>query len=140
MADWTPKELAVINGSHFDSIGHERILKLELSHDDDPFLQAILADTAPVPVRVDWRNVPNRVSEVKSQRKCQASWAFAATGVLEGQQMERNLLKEPVSLSEQQIIDAACWRLHWWTNRYRLEDHRRIGRNRRRIRLCLQEM
>uniref|UniRef100_A0A6G1S9W2 Cathepsin L n=1 Tax=Aceria tosichella TaxID=561515 RepID=A0A6G1S9W2_9ACAR len=106
MADWTPEELAGINGSYFDSIGHERIRKLELSHDDDPFLQAILAEPAPVPVRVDWRSVPNRVSEVKAQRKCQGSWAFAATGVLEGQQMERNLLMEPVSLSEQQIIDC----------------------------------
>lgn len=60
------------------------------------------------PVEVDWRKVPGRVGPVKDQKGCGASWAFATTGVLEGQQAVRNISRHRViPLSEQQLIECS---------------------------------
>uniref|UniRef100_A0A6G1S8K2 Cathepsin L n=1 Tax=Aceria tosichella TaxID=561515 RepID=A0A6G1S8K2_9ACAR len=104
MADWTQEERASLKGLRYDPIEHER--RLEASR-NDPFLQAILDDPAPVPAEVDWRKVPNRVTEVKDQGQCGGCWAFASTGVLEGQQVVRNFTKTLVPLSEQDLIDCS---------------------------------
>lgn len=59
-----------------------------------------------LPKTVDWRKVPGRVSRVKSQGDCASSWAFAATGALEGQMIRRGL-KNLTALSEQDLIDCS---------------------------------
>jgi len=65
---------------------------------------ATLEPAAPLPDHVDWRNL-GLVTPVKAMGQCAASWAFSATGSLEGQHAKKtgNL----VSLSEQQIADCS---------------------------------
>ena len=61
------------------------------SPEEQAFLDAILADTSiEVPEALDWRETPGRVSEVKDQGRCGSCWAFASTGVLEGQETVRS--------------------------------------------------
>ena len=60
----------------------------------------------------DWRSVKGRVGwPPKSVGKCDASWAFATTGLLEGQQAALNITRGEnvvISLSEQQLIDCSA--------------------------------
>lgn len=75
---------------------------------DDEFIDQ--NDT--VPNYIDWRR-KGAVTSVKDQQKghCGACWAFAATGVLEGQYfLHHNITQSNqklVSLSEQNLIDCA---------------------------------
>ncbi len=53
---------------------------------------------------IDWRN-DGAVTPVKDQGTCGASWAFSATGALEGQHFSQT--RELVSLSAQNLIDCS---------------------------------
>uniref|UniRef100_W5KSA4 Cathepsin L.1 n=1 Tax=Astyanax mexicanus TaxID=7994 RepID=W5KSA4_ASTMX len=57
-----------------------------------------------LPCRVDWRE-KGYVTGVKMQRGCSSSWAFSATGALEGQWFKKT--RKLIWLSEQQLIDCA---------------------------------
>ncbi|KAG9268369.1 cathepsin L1-like [Astyanax mexicanus] len=57
-----------------------------------------------LPCRVDWRE-KGYVTGVKRQRGCSSSWAFSATGALEGQWFKKT--RKLIWLSEQQLIDCA---------------------------------
>jgi len=69
----------------------------------NPLTTDSLADT---PVSVDWRDSTTPVvTPVKDQGECRASWAFSATGAVEGAwALAGNKL---VSLSEQELTDCA---------------------------------
>lgn len=73
MSDWTQEEKdKLMNPMRDNKIGkgHQRI-------EVDTFL-SWLKNKKPLPSNVDWRNVSDRVSSVKNQGDCEASWAFAA--------------------------------------------------------------
>uniref|UniRef100_A0A6G1SI85 Counting factor associated protein D n=1 Tax=Aceria tosichella TaxID=561515 RepID=A0A6G1SI85_9ACAR len=116
LSDWAPDELATMRagGRQNSTIGSLiNCRRPEAANDDDgsdAFLETLLNDPAPIPVEIDWRKVPNRVTPVKDRKfkTCfYGDYLFAITGVLEGQQVVRNFTKELVPLSEQQIIDCA---------------------------------
>lgn len=58
------------------------------------------------PGHVDWSSDPSRVSPVKDQGHCGSCWAFATTGLFEGQLVTRANSSQVVMLSEQQLIDC----------------------------------
>ena len=102
-ADWTATERSRLAGLRHDPEEYERQLRLS---ENDPFLLSIINDPRPVPDHFDWRHVPERVGPVKHQGNCGTCWAFSTTGVLEGQQVVRNLTSTLVPLSEQQLIEC----------------------------------
>jgi C1A family cysteine protease len=65
---------------------------------------AVQATAATPPASVDWRKI-GAVTPVKNQGQCDSSWAFAATGALEGHNFVRT--RKLISLSEQQLIDCS---------------------------------
>lgn len=104
LSDWTPEELQQLNGLKPEG---ERF-NVATDQDDMPeFLREIFEmDDKDLPKEVDWRKVPGRVGPVKDQGHCGSCWAFATTGVLEGQQYRFNM-SEVVPLSEQNLIDCS---------------------------------
>jgi hypothetical protein len=104
MSDWTTDEFARINGFRYNATEHTRRLAAAAF---DPFLQAILDADSPVMDELDWCKVPGRVGPVKNQGQCGSCWAFATTGLLEGQEVTRNLTKRLVQLSEQNLLDCS---------------------------------
>ncbi|KAK4859647.1 hypothetical protein QYF36_009203 [Acer negundo] len=57
-----------------------------------------------IPDSIDW-NQEGAVTDVKDQGSCGASWAFAATGAMEG--INKIVTDSLVSLSEQELIDCS---------------------------------
>uniref|UniRef100_A0A6G1SL30 Cathepsin L n=1 Tax=Aceria tosichella TaxID=561515 RepID=A0A6G1SL30_9ACAR len=106
MADWSHEERVLLKG-----LGHDRIRSQKKHAEpstDHQFLQGLLASPHPPPAEFDWRKVPNRVGPVRDQGRCAgASFAFATTGVLEGQQVVRNFTNELVTLSEQDLLECS---------------------------------
>lgn len=76
----------------------------------EAFLNNILNNTSNVPDELDWRRVkPLRVTGVKDQGSCGSCWAFATTGVLEGQEFlmaKNNNGSQLIKLSEQNLLDC----------------------------------
>lgn len=106
MVDWTQEERVQFNGLRHGTIGLQK-RDAEQSKGYQ-FVQELLANQNPPPAEVDWRKVPNRVGPVKDQGKCAgAAFAFATTGVLEGQQVVRNFTKELIPLSEQDLLGCS---------------------------------
>lgn len=101
-SDMTREEISASNG--------HRPMKSMLNHleDDQEPLVELLNDDEPIPEEVDWRE-DGRVTPIKDQGKCGGCWAFAITGVLEGQEKVRLNLSSPVDLSVQQLIDCSGW-------------------------------
>jgi C1A family cysteine protease len=64
----------------------------------------VLATAAATPASVDWR-VKGAVTPVKNQGMCDAGWAFAATGAIEGHNAING--RGLPSLSEQQLVDCS---------------------------------
>lgn len=110
LTDMSPIEYASMNGFKPPKHHERRNNKLD-GREVDEFVQKILDDnTIEVPDEIDWRNVTGRVSRVKNQGHCGSCWAFATTGVLEGQEHLRlaNLKgsKDIIELSEQNLVDC----------------------------------
>jgi len=103
LSDYSHEEFAKLNGFRQNAVEHKLRLAT-IKHDE--FVQSILNDPSPLPAEVDWRKVPNRVSAVKSQGHCGSCWAFATTGLLEGQEVNANKSKM-ISLSEQDLMDCS---------------------------------
>lgn len=106
LSDFTPEELERISGEKVPRTKEE----VTNSPKAQQFLDQILLADGDVPDEVDWRKVPGRVMKAKDQSWCLSSWAFATTGVLEGQmavQKNSSILGRLVSLSEQNLIDCS---------------------------------
>lgn len=109
LTDLSPIEYASMNG--FRAPKQLKRTNKPGEPEVDEFIQKILDDdTIEVPDEVDWRNVSGRVSRVKNQGNCGSCWAFATTGVLEGQEHLRlaNLKgsEDIIELSEQNLVDC----------------------------------
>lgn len=98
----------IANVSHSRmSQSKEDVAKLAMTSESN--LRALLSELKSVPMyeELDWRQVPNRVGSVKDQGECAAGWAFASTGLLEGQLVSRGITNKLVPLSEQNLIDCS---------------------------------
>lgn len=98
-SDWTLKQLKE------QLLGYIADQEVVSDPSAKAFLDAILESSVPIPDRLDWRSVSNRVSAVKSQGRCGSSWAFSAIGTLEGQLYNYGFDKL-VELSVQQLVDC----------------------------------
>jgi len=78
----------------------------DVQHERKKMFNKILAPSPGPPDELDWRKVPNRVSEVGDQGKCGSSWAFSAVGALEGQEVPQMNVKNLTPLSVQNLVDC----------------------------------
>lgn len=102
MSDWTEEEMATLRG-----FKAPKGLAATNSLADSQGLSALLnsINGKEIPDEVDWREVEGVVTGVKNQLQCGSCWAFATTGVLEGQERIRNITL--VGLSEQNLVDCS---------------------------------
>lgn len=106
MSDWTEEEMQVLRGFKAPAKGVASSVSsnsLEINQKLIDLMGKIKSDS--IPDEVDWRKTEGVVSAVKNQLRCGSCWAFATTGVLEGQ--ERILNISFVSLSEQNLVDCS---------------------------------
>lgn len=95
LADWTREEYIELSGSRVNESPNWRILDS---------CEGRLCGRQ-TPDSLDWRNNWGIVGPVKDQKRCGSGWAFATTGLLEGQE-HTNSTGGVVPLSEQNIIDC----------------------------------
>uniref|UniRef100_A0A6G1SGX9 Cathepsin L n=1 Tax=Aceria tosichella TaxID=561515 RepID=A0A6G1SGX9_9ACAR len=109
LSDWSPEELSKLTGFQYNANEDESFETTSQSFMNDWFLQNIMAEQIPVGTwQFDWRQRPGRVGRVKDQGRCASGWAFATTGLLEGQQLARNRSASClIPLSEQQLMDCS---------------------------------
>lgn len=105
LADTSYYELEKVRNLYRDPNGRRIVTN---SIQAETFLLSLLDNNDTVPRQLDWRHY-GRVTSVKDQGDCASSWAFAAVGVLEGQEEKRNI-SNLVSLSTQDLLD--CDRLN----------------------------
>ena len=111
LADWSSEERAKLKGLRLNPND------LEISEAQQAQSEAYLArilgnSTEPIPDELDWRQVPGRVSPVGDQGNCGSCWPFSAIGVLEGQQVPRNITNSTViPLSIQELVDCSLHNL-----------------------------
>ena len=107
MADWSSEERAQLNGLKLDPNSLKRS-KAQGAESEAYFAKILSNPTEPIPDEFDWRKVPGRVGPIGDQGKCGSDWAFATAGLLEGQEVVRNVSKTSViALSEQQLVDCS---------------------------------
>ncbi|XP_046663095.1 procathepsin L-like [Homalodisca vitripennis] len=92
-SDLTTEEFVTMMNGYKRPVVHERT--------GDAFDDS---ENVKLPKHVDWRK-KGAVTGVKDQGSCGATWAFSATGSLEGQHYLKT--KKLVSLSEQNLIDCS---------------------------------
>ncbi len=113
MAALSPEEHASLTGNFVEldsTVAKAKAKSLRTPQNEPPFDRS-LANSDGVgklgqdglPVSIDWRKIGG-VTDVKSQGRCGACWAFAATGALEGL-MYKNTGKL-ISLSEDQLLEC----------------------------------
>lgn len=100
MSDWSAEEFGRL-------LGRSKAPKSRASVDADQCASQFLSSDESVPEHLDWRDPPSRVGRVKDQGSCGSCWAFATTGLLEGQQLVRNISRTVIELSEQHLIDCS---------------------------------
>ncbi|XP_042198116.1 procathepsin L-like [Callorhinchus milii] len=76
----------------------------EIEDEETVLAEEEVENKTQLPRSIDWRNT-DRVTHVKSQKRCGACYAFSALGAIEGQLTKNGL--PLTSLSEQQIVDCA---------------------------------
>ena len=107
MADWSSKERTKLNKvrSNRNSL---RISEAQIAESEAYLAKIQSRSNGPIPDEWDWRQVPGRVGPVRNMGECGSDWAIAAVGVLEGQQVPRNVTKSNViPLSIQEFIDCS---------------------------------
>ena len=95
----------------FTDMDHENFVNEYLGYIKTPTLSkcSLLQDiNITSPDSIDWRNY-NAVTPVKDQGHCGSCWSFSATGAMEGFTAikSKTCSNEPISLSEQQLIDCS---------------------------------
>lgn len=112
LADLSDLEIKQRNGYKKTSTDQSQGHQLRNTPEAELFLRKLLdsVSDSELPAEVDWRQVPNRVTEVKDQGQCGSCWAFASTGALEGQEKAQLLGASAnaslVELSEQNLVDC----------------------------------
>jgi C1A family cysteine protease len=96
------KHISSSDGVHTDFFFHSRILQ---NHIQLPYTStSISIDGNKLPMEINWRDL-DAIGPVKDQIKCNACYAFAAIGALEGRY--RIKTGKNISLSEQEIVDCS---------------------------------